>query len=178
MDLAHSAAMVLDKHSLVKYDRRSGTLQATDLGRIASQYYVSYRTISAFNEHLKPTMGEIELLRLFALADEFKYMVVREVSRLCAVLPRVLQLLMFAAYGGWCNFYEEGAWGAVVAAPGVSHPPHLCSLHCPADAVCPYSLQEEKLELAKLIERVPIPVKESLDEPAAKINVLLQVGLV
>ena len=34
---------------------------------------------------------------------------------------------------------------------------------------------EEKLELAKLIERVPIPIKESLDEPTAKINVLLQV---
>ena len=33
MDLAHSAATVLDKHNLVKYDRRSGTLQATDLGR-------------------------------------------------------------------------------------------------------------------------------------------------
>lgn len=32
------------------------------------------------------------------------------------------------------------------------------------------------MELAKLIERVPIPVKESLDEPTAKINVLLQVG--
>jgi pre-mRNA-splicing helicase BRR2 len=111
MDLAHSAAVVLDRHNLVKYDRRSGNLQATDLGRIASQYYVSYRTIAAFNDHLKPTMGEIELLRLFALAEEFKYMVVRE---------------------------------------------------------------EEKLELAKLIERVPIPVKESLDEPTAKINVLLQ----
>ena len=35
--------------------------------------------------------------------------------------------------------------------------------------------EEEKLELAKLVERVPIPVKESLDEPTAKINVLLQV---
>jgi len=34
--------------------------------------------------------------------------------------------------------------------------------------------QEEKLELAKLLERVPIPVKESVEEPAAKINVLLQ----
>jgi pre-mRNA-splicing helicase BRR2 len=33
---------------------------------------------------------------------------------------------------------------------------------------------QEKLELAKLLERVPIPVKESVDEPAAKINVLLQ----
>jgi pre-mRNA-splicing helicase BRR2 len=30
------------------------------------------------------------------------------------------------------------------------------------------------LELAKLLERVPIPVKESVEEPTAKINVLLQ----
>lgn len=31
-----------------------------------------------------------------------------------------------------------------------------------------------QVELAKLLERVPIPVKESLDEPSAKVNVLLQ----
>jgi hypothetical protein len=37
--------------------------------------------------------------------------------------------------------------------------------------------EEEKLELAKLIDRVPVPVKESLDEPSAKINVLMQVRL-
>jgi pre-mRNA-splicing helicase BRR2 len=30
------------------------------------------------------------------------------------------------------------------------------------------------LELGKLLERVPIPVKEGVEEPAAKINVLLQ----
>nr|GMD40293.1 DExH-box ATP-dependent RNA helicase DExH12-like [Ipomoea batatas] len=34
--------------------------------------------------------------------------------------------------------------------------------------------QDEKIELAKLLERVPIPVKESIEEPSAKINVLLQ----
>jgi hypothetical protein len=34
--------------------------------------------------------------------------------------------------------------------------------------------QEEKLELGKLIERVPIPVKESVEDHVAKINVLLQ----
>jgi hypothetical protein len=56
-------------------------------------------------------MGDIELLRLFALSDEFRFMVVRE---------------------------------------------------------------EEKLELAKLLDRVPIPVKEALDDPIAKVNVLLQ----
>ncbi|GFR50198.1 hypothetical protein Agub_g12366 [Astrephomene gubernaculifera] len=111
LDLAHSAALLLDKHGLVRYDRKTGNFQTTDLGRIASHYYVSYTTIAHFNEHLKPTMTDIELMRLFSLAEEFRYMVVRE---------------------------------------------------------------EEKLELAKLVERVPIPVKESLDEPTAKVNVLLQ----
>lgn len=33
---------------------------------------------------------------------------------------------------------------------------------------------EEKLELNKLIQRVPVPIKESVEEPACKINVLLQ----
>mmetsp|Transcript_31856 Transcript_31856/g.77625 ORF Transcript_31856/g.77625 Transcript_31856/m.77625 type:complete len:2179 (-) Transcript_31856:255-6791(-) len=33
---------------------------------------------------------------------------------------------------------------------------------------------EEKLELAKLLDKVPIPVKEGIDEPSAKVNVLLQ----
>lgn len=33
---------------------------------------------------------------------------------------------------------------------------------------------EEKLELKKLTERVPIPIKESVEEPIAKVNVLLQ----
>ena len=30
--------------------------------------------------------------------------------------------------------------------------------------------EEEKLELNKLLERVPIPVKESIEEPSAKVN--------
>lgn len=34
--------------------------------------------------------------------------------------------------------------------------------------------EEEKLELSKLLERVPIPIKESIEEPSAKVNVLLQ----
>lgn len=34
--------------------------------------------------------------------------------------------------------------------------------------------EEEKLELQKLMEKVPIPIKEGIEEPSAKINVLLQ----
>lgn len=110
-DLVHSAAVVLDRNSLVKYDRKSGYFQVTDLGRIASYYYISHGSMATYNEHLKPTMGDIEMCRLFSLSEEFKYVTVRE---------------------------------------------------------------EEKMELAKLLDRVPIPVKESLEEPSAKINVLLQ----
>ncbi|EOY19725.1 U5 small nuclear ribonucleoprotein helicase, putative isoform 2 [Theobroma cacao] len=110
-DLIHSAATILDKNNLVKYDRKSGYFQVTDLGRIASYYYITHGTISTYNEHLKPTMGDIELYRLFSLSEEFKYVTVR---------------------------------------------------------------QDEKMELAKLLDRVPIPIKESLEEPSAKINVLLQ----
>ncbi|KAJ6676495.1 ATP-DEPENDENT RNA AND DNA HELICASE [Salix viminalis] len=110
-DLIHSAAAILDKNNLVKYDRKSGYFQGTDLGRIASYYYITHGTISTYNEHLKPTMGDIELCRLFSLSEEFKYVTVR---------------------------------------------------------------QDEKMELAKLLDRVPIPIKESLEEPSAKINVLLQ----
>ncbi|XP_030527383.2 DExH-box ATP-dependent RNA helicase DExH12-like [Rhodamnia argentea] len=110
-DLIHTAASILDRNNLVKYDRKSGYFQVTDLGRIASYYYITHGTISTYNEHLKPTMGDIELCRLFSLSEEFKYVTVR---------------------------------------------------------------QDEKMELAKLLDRVPIPVKESLEEPSAKINVLLQ----
>ncbi|KAL1312365.1 DExH-box ATP-dependent RNA helicase DExH12-like [Arachis hypogaea] len=110
-DLIHTAAAILDRNNLVKYDRKSGYFQVTDLGRIASYYYITHGTISTYNEHLKPTMGDIELCRLFSLSEEFKYVMVR---------------------------------------------------------------QDEKMELAKLLDRVPIPIKESLEEPSVKINVLLQ----
>lgn len=111
VDLVHSAATILDKCNLIKYDKKSGRFQVTELGRIASHFYVSHHSMSTYNQHLRPMMSHIELFRVFALSDEFKYIPVRE---------------------------------------------------------------EEKLELAKLLERVPIPVKESIEEPTAKINVLLQ----
>ena len=38
--------------------------------------------------------------------------------------------------------------------------------------------EEEKMELAKMLDKVPIPVRESLEESSAKVNVLLQVSLV
>ncbi|XP_075988982.1 U5 small nuclear ribonucleoprotein l(3)72Ab [Anticarsia gemmatalis] len=110
-DLIHTAASLLDKAGLIKYERKSGHFQPTELGRIASHFYCTYETMQCYNQLLKPTLCEIELFRVFSLSAEFKHIAVRE---------------------------------------------------------------EEKLELCKLMERVPIPIKESIEEPSAKINVLLQ----
>lgn len=110
-DLIHTAAIQLDRGGLIKYDRKSGHFQVTELGRISSHYYCTHDTMQTYNQLLKPTLTEIELFRVFSLSGEFKNITVRE---------------------------------------------------------------EEKLELQKLMERVPIPIKESMEEPSAKINVLLQ----
>lgn len=110
-DLIHSAALLLDKSQLVRYDRRTGALQGTPLGRIASHYYVTFDSMQTFNELLRPTMGDIDLFRMFSLSKEFSNIVVR---------------------------------------------------------------QEEKVELAQLAERAPIPIKESIEEASAKVNLLLQ----
>ncbi|KAH6898951.1 Sec63 Brl domain-containing protein [Thelonectria olida] len=111
VDLIHSAAMVLRKSSLIKYDEKTGKLQSTDLGRIASHYYITSTSMDTYNNLIQPGITTIEFFRVFALSAEFKYIPVR---------------------------------------------------------------QDEKLELAQLLERVPVPVKESIEEPHCKINVLLQ----
>jgi pre-mRNA-splicing helicase BRR2 len=111
IDLAHSAALLLDKHNLIRYDRRGGVFQTTALGRVASHYYVTHATIASFNAFLKPTISDLDLFRLFSLSSEFKNIIVRP---------------------------------------------------------------DEKEELRKLLDRVPVPVKESVEEPSAKVNVLLQ----
>jgi len=110
-DLIHTAACLLDKHNLIRYERKTGHFQVTELGRIASHFYITHETMATYNQLLKPTLSEIELFRVFSLSNEFRQITVRE---------------------------------------------------------------EEKLEIQKLMERVPIPIKESIEEPSAKCNILLQ----
>ena len=42
VNLIHSAATVLDREGLVKYDRRSNTFSSTALGKISSYYYIKH----------------------------------------------------------------------------------------------------------------------------------------
>ncbi|KAH8113460.1 Sec63 Brl domain-containing protein [Phellopilus nigrolimitatus] len=62
-DIAHSAAAMLEKCNLFKYERSSGKLTSTELGRIASHFYVTYNSMATYNQHLRPTMSTLELFR-------------------------------------------------------------------------------------------------------------------
>uniref|UniRef100_A0A671Q2B2 Activating signal cointegrator 1 complex subunit 3 n=1 Tax=Sinocyclocheilus anshuiensis TaxID=1608454 RepID=A0A671Q2B2_9TELE len=91
MDLVHTAATVLEKNNLVKYDKRSGSFQVTDLGRIASHFYITHESIMTYNQLLKPTLSEIELFRVFSLSSEFRNITVREVC-ICSLMIVSLKL--------------------------------------------------------------------------------------
>lgn len=77
-DIVHTAAALLEKCHLIKYERVSGRFQSTELGRIASYYYVTHNSMSVYNQHLRPTMSMLELFRVFALSNEFKLIPVRQ----------------------------------------------------------------------------------------------------
>lgn len=110
-DLCHSAMVLLAKSHLIDYDLATGRVRATELGKFASYFYITHRSMATYNRLLKPFIGPIDIFRIFSLSEEFKYIPVR---------------------------------------------------------------QEEKAELSKLLERAPIPIKETIEEPSCKINILLQ----
>lgn len=110
-DLAHSALLILQRHKMIVYDPECGSVNSTELGRIASHFYIGHGTISTFNDNLKPWLSLIDVFRVFCMSGEFRLMPVR---------------------------------------------------------------REEKIEVTKLAQRCPIPIKEAPTEPLAKVNVLLQ----
>jgi len=71
-DIIHSAAILLEKSQLIKYERSSGRFTNTELGRIASYYYVTHNSMIVYNQSLRPTMSTLELFRVFAPSNEFK----------------------------------------------------------------------------------------------------------
>eukprot|EP00924_Labyrinthula_sp_SR-Ha-C_P002989 augustus_masked-scaffold_58-processed-gene-0.6-mRNA-1 protein AED:0.04 eAED:0.07 QI:0/-1/0/1/-1/1/1/0/2254 len=111
LDLFHSTCLILNRSGLIRYDQSKGDVNFTPLGRIASYYYLSVESVNLYNRQLKPSMSDIEILRMFSLSTEFSNISIRS---------------------------------------------------------------EEKQELAKLGERVPIPIKDSIDDKTFKINCLLQ----
>ena len=109
--LVHSALCILKEQELVLYDAENDVIEATDLGNIASSFYINHASMDVYNRELDEHTTQIDLFRIFSMSEEFKYVSVR---------------------------------------------------------------YEEKRELKQLLEKAPIPIREDIDDPLAKVNVLLQ----
>ncbi|EDR27184.1 U5 small nuclear ribonucleoprotein 200 kDa helicase, putative [Entamoeba dispar SAW760] len=81
-DLIHTAASLLHANGLAIYDKRKGTINATELGRISSYYYLTTETIKSMNESLKKGSSEIDLMNIFSKSSEFKYVSIRETEKI------------------------------------------------------------------------------------------------
>lgn len=79
-------------------------LKVTDLGRIASHFYITHDSVQTYNQLLKPTLSEIELFRVFSLSSEFKNINVREVCPLMKVRPPSISALQEVIYNMWDNY--------------------------------------------------------------------------
>lgn len=110
-DLIYTAFCILHENKLIVYNAALGSVASTELGKIASHFYINFETINLYGKMLKPWHTESDILSVFSNSGEFKYVPVR---------------------------------------------------------------QEERLEISKLMEKCPIPIKEQPNEPLAKINILLQ----
>ncbi|XP_076287780.1 activating signal cointegrator 1 complex subunit obelus [Lasioglossum baleicum] len=77
-ELINTAAQSLDKAKMIRYNVNTGDFNATDLGRIASHYYLKYDTIEIFNALMKPIMDDAETLAMISKSEEFKQLKVRD----------------------------------------------------------------------------------------------------
>ena len=77
-EIITEAASKLDRAQMIRFDERVGSLNATDLGRTSSHFYVKHNTIEVFNELLKPVMNEKDLLATISKAQEFDQLKVRD----------------------------------------------------------------------------------------------------
>ncbi|XP_055829264.1 DExH-box ATP-dependent RNA helicase DExH14 [Solanum dulcamara] len=77
-DLISDAARALDKAKMMRFDEKSGNFYCTELGRIASHFYIQYTSVETYNEMLSRHMNESELINMVAHSSEFENIVVRD----------------------------------------------------------------------------------------------------
>ena len=73
-----NAARQLDATKMVRFDERSGIFYPTEMGRVASHYYITHSSIEVFNEYLSQHMSEADVFAMLSLSAEFKNVAVRE----------------------------------------------------------------------------------------------------
>jgi pre-mRNA-splicing helicase BRR2 len=68
VNLGHTAFSILERNGLLSYDRKSGSVTSTFIGKISSFYYIKHASMAIYNTNLKSNCGLIELLRVFAMS--------------------------------------------------------------------------------------------------------------
>ncbi|KAI9056561.1 Sec63-domain-containing protein [Trametes sanguinea] len=89
--LITAAALQLAEARMIAFDRQTGSLVCTDLGRIAAKYYIRHKSIEIFNEKFRPKMSEADVLSMLSMSTEFDQIQVRdnEVKELEAMMEIV-----------------------------------------------------------------------------------------
>jgi len=57
---------------MVNWNRETGALQITDLGRIAAKYYIRLASIEIFNQRFRPKMSEADMLTMLSYSTEVR----------------------------------------------------------------------------------------------------------
>jgi len=73
-----TAAKQLEEARMCRFDEETGTLAATDLGLIASHFYINFATVIKYNESLGDDLQPQDILRLIGIAQEFQQIKYRE----------------------------------------------------------------------------------------------------
>ncbi|CAD5212065.1 unnamed protein product [Bursaphelenchus xylophilus] len=102
-DLAYAAAQRLDSNQMIRFDAGNGYLNSTDLGRIASLFYITIESIETFtNGHeaikLTPNMTDDHILALICSSSEFTQIQCRETEM--ADLDMLMSGCMLPLRGG------------------------------------------------------------------------------
>ncbi|KAI5648293.1 hypothetical protein M9H77_34298 [Catharanthus roseus] len=76
--LVIDAARALDKAKMMRFDEKSGNFYCTELGRIASHFYIQYSSVETYNDMLRRHMSDSEIIDMVAHSSEFENIVLRE----------------------------------------------------------------------------------------------------
>ncbi|KAI0234175.1 putative steryl acetyl hydrolase mug81 [Massospora cicadina] len=77
-DLVVTAARTLQANQMIVFDEATGFLTPKDLGRIASNYYLSANSVDLINAKMRPRMAEADAFAMVSCSKEFETIKVRE----------------------------------------------------------------------------------------------------
>lgn len=79
--LAHSALTVLHDENLIVYHPQTGKVESTEMGLIASYFYIRHTSMVSYSRNLSERSSQMDLFRIIAMSEEFKYLSVRPEER-------------------------------------------------------------------------------------------------